>query len=81
MTEMKLENVLPSKKLVVSEEAAPFVSRGGRIFSNQVIEADPEIQEGEIVRVVDRKGRMLTMAQAVFTPEELAKIRKMQISS
>jgi uncharacterized protein with predicted RNA binding PUA domain len=81
MTELKLENELPSKKLVVSEEAVPFISRGGRIFSNQVIEADPEIQEGEIVRVVDRKGRVLTIAQAVFTPEELARIRQVRISS
>lgn len=75
MTEMKLENELQIKKLVVSEEAIPFVSRGGHIFSNQVIEADPEIREGEIVRVVDRRGQMLTMAQAAFTPEEMIKTR------
>jgi conserved protein with predicted RNA binding PUA domain len=80
MTEIESEE-LPSKKLVVSEEAVPFVSRGGRIFSNQVLEADPEIGEGEIVRIVDRKGRVLTLAQAVFTPEELAKIRRIRASS
>jgi conserved protein with predicted RNA binding PUA domain len=81
MIELKTEYELPSKKLVVSDEAIPFVSRGGHIFSNQVIEADSEIREGEIVRVMDRKGRVLTLAQAAFTPEEMAKIRQMRISS
>ena len=56
---------MPSKRLVVSDEAAPFIARGGRIFGMQVINADLDIREGDEILVVDRKNRVLTLAQAI----------------
>lgn len=50
------------KSIVISDAAVPFVARGGRVFSRQVISSDPGIKDGEIVRVVDRKERLLSMA-------------------
>ena len=54
----------------------PFVARGGQIFPSQVIDADPEIQAGEEVLVVDKKDRILATARAFLTPEEMLKIRR-----
>ncbi len=59
------EGLIPSKKLVVSDAALPFVARGGYIFGKQVEDSDLDIEEGEEVLVVDRRGNVLTTARAV----------------
>ena len=48
-------------KIVVSDAAIPFIARGGRLFSGQVIDSDPGIEDGEEVLVVDRKNSPLGM--------------------
>jgi archaeosine-15-forming tRNA-guanine transglycosylase len=53
----------PIKRLIVSDAAVPFVAGGGHIFGRQIIGADPEIVDGDVVLVVDRKNRILTRAQ------------------
>jgi archaeosine-15-forming tRNA-guanine transglycosylase len=59
------EEVMPRKKLVVSDAALPFVARGGYIFGKQVEDSDLDIEEGEEVLVVDKRGNVLTTAKAV----------------
>ena len=76
MSGINVEGEMPGKRLVVSDEAVPFVSRGGRIFLKQVIKIDPEVRSGEVVQVVDRRNHLLTLAKAIFTPEEIDRIRK-----
>jgi len=76
MSETKPDQKAHAKKMVVSDEAVPFVSRGGRIFSGQVVEADVDILEGEEVLVIDKNGRVLTIAQAFLTPDELLQARR-----
>jgi len=76
MPENENECKTQCRKLVVSDEAVPFVARGGRIFPSQVVDADPEILAGEDVLVVDKRDRILTTARAVLTPEEMQKIRR-----
>ena len=76
MDEIDPSNKNPSKRLVVSDEAVAFVSRGGNIFAGQVIDADPEIKPGEEVMVTDRNNRLLTVARAFLTPEEMEQIRR-----
>ncbi len=75
-TEAEREQGMPSCRLVVSDEAVPFVARGGRIFPSQVIYADPEIKSGDRVRVLDRRNRVLAVASAAFTPEEMQEVRR-----
>jgi len=53
------------KRLVVSDAALPFVARGGRIFGKQVVDSDLDIAENEEVLVVDRRGRIVTVAEAL----------------
>jgi archaeosine-15-forming tRNA-guanine transglycosylase len=60
------KELMPHKKLVVSDAALPFVARGGHIFGKQVEGADLNIEEGEEVLVVDKRGNVLTTASAVL---------------
>lgn len=61
------ENAAPRrKKLVISDAAVPFVARGGRVFSHQVIDADLDIADGEEVLVVDRNNHVITTARAML---------------
>ena len=46
-------------KVVVSDAAVPFIARGGRLFSGQVISSDPGIEDGEEVLVVDKRNNPL----------------------
>jgi len=50
-------------KVVVSDAAIPFISRGGMLFSGQVIASDPGIENGEEVLLVDRKNNPLRRVQ------------------
>ncbi|NYT01714.1 MAG: hypothetical protein GKC10_03010 [Methanosarcinales archaeon] len=76
MSETKSISETPARRLVVSDEARPFVSRGGRIFSRQVVEEDADIAEGQEVLVTDRDGRVLARAMAFLTPKELQHQRR-----
>jgi archaeosine-15-forming tRNA-guanine transglycosylase len=50
-------------KVVVSDAAISFIARGGRLFSGQVIDSDPGIEDGDEVLVVDRKNNPLGRVQ------------------
>ncbi len=50
-------------KVVVSDAAVSFIARGGRLFSGQVRDSDPGIEEGEEVLVVDKKNHPLGRVQ------------------
>jgi archaeosine-15-forming tRNA-guanine transglycosylase len=50
------------KRVVISDAAVPFVARGGRVFSGLVINTDPGINDGDIVRVMDRSEHLLSTA-------------------
>ncbi len=52
------------KKVVVSDAAIPFVARGGRIFSKQVLIADPDVDVGDEVIVLDKNNRIISVARA-----------------
>ena len=44
----------------------PFVARGGRIFGQQVIDADLDIADGEEVLVVDKNDHVIITARAML---------------
>jgi archaeosine-15-forming tRNA-guanine transglycosylase len=50
-------------RVVISDAAVPFVARGGRLFTGQVIASDPGIEDGEQVLVVDKKNHPIRMVQ------------------
>ena len=55
------------RRVVIKDAAVPFVARGGRLFSRQVIESDPGVENGELVSIVDRKDNHLGEMQIYFT--------------
>jgi len=59
LTEEKGISELPQKRITISDEAIPFVARGGRIFHRLVVRSDPGIEDGEHVLVVDRRDNPL----------------------
>lgn len=55
-----------ASRVVISDAAVPFVARGGRLFSRQVIASDPGIEDGDDVLVVDRRNNPVRMIK-IFT--------------
>jgi uncharacterized protein with predicted RNA binding PUA domain len=66
----------PRLRVVASEDAAPFVAKGGNLFAKHVLSADPEIRAGEEVLVVDALDRLLATGTAVLAPEEMLQIKR-----
>ncbi|MDD3246645.1 MAG: pseudouridine synthase [Methanosarcina sp.] len=68
-----VHRLLPGKRLrvVVSEDAAPFVEAGKTAFAKHVIEIDPELRAGEEVLVTDKADRLLATGQLLLSPAEL----------
>lgn len=68
-----IHRLLPGKKLrvIVSDDAAPFVEAGKTAFAKHVIEIDPELRAGEEVLITDRTDRLLATGQLLLSPAEV----------
>ena len=68
-----IHNLLPGKRLrvIISEEAAPFVEKGKTAFTKHVVEIDPELRAGEEVLVTDEADRLLATGQLLLSPGEI----------
>ena len=66
----------PHLRVVASEDAAPFVAKGGNVFAKHVLSVDEEIRAGEEVLVVDSQDRLLATGTAVLAPEEMLQIKR-----
>jgi uncharacterized protein with predicted RNA binding PUA domain len=61
----------PNQRVVVCEDAAPFVSKGKTAFAKHVIDLDPELRTGEEVLVVDEQDKLLATGQLLFSVPEI----------
>jgi len=66
----------PRLRVIASDDAAPFVAKGGNVFARHVLGVDPEIRAGEEVLVVDSRDRLLATGTAVLAPEEMLQIKR-----
>lgn len=66
----------PRLRVVASDDAAPFVARGGNLFAKHVLCVDPEVRAGDEVLVVDSSDRLLATGTAVLSPEEMLQIKR-----
>ncbi|AKB26618.1 tRNA-guanine(15) transglycosylase [Methanosarcina sp. MTP4] len=68
-----LHGHLPGKRLrvVVCEDAAPFVAKGKTAFAKHVVSLDPELRAGDEVLVTDENDRLLATGQLLLSPEEV----------
>jgi len=69
----RLYDYLPSERLrvMVSDEAAPYVAKGGTAFARHVVQVDPEIRAGEEILVVDEEGRLIATGKVLLSPQEM----------
>ncbi|MDM7940842.1 MAG: pseudouridine synthase [Methanothrix sp.] len=68
MSEVERSHRTSMGRVVVNDAAVPFVARGGRVFSGQVVKYDPGLEDGEVVQVVDRKNNVLSIAEYYTAP-------------
>jgi uncharacterized protein with predicted RNA binding PUA domain len=61
---------------VASDDAAPFIVKGGNLFAKHVVSVDEEIRAGEEVLVVDSQDRLLATGTTVLAPEEMLQIKR-----
>lgn len=61
----------PNLRVVVCEDAVPFVSKGKTAFSKHVIGIDQNLRAGEEVLVVDESDELLATGQLLYSPEEI----------
>jgi conserved protein with predicted RNA binding PUA domain len=66
----------PHLRVVASDDAAPFVAKGGNLFAKHVLSVDEEVRSGEEVLVVDSLDRLLATGTAVLAPEEMLQIKR-----
>jgi len=66
----------PRLRVTASDDAAPFIVKGGNLFAKHVVSLDPDIRAGEEVLVVDRKDLLLATGKAVLAPEEMLQMKR-----
>ncbi len=66
----------PRLRVVVNEDAAPFVARGKTLFAKHVVAADREIRPAEEVMIVDGNDNLLASGKAILTGEEMLAFKR-----
>jgi len=61
----------PAFRVVVNEDAAPFVSQGKTAFARHVVEADEELRPRDEVLVTDENDVLLAVGRALLSPREM----------
>lgn len=74
----RLHSLFPAPRLRVtaSDDAAPFIVKGGNLFARHVASMDPDIRAGEEVLVVDSKDMLLATGKAALAPEEMLQMKR-----
>lgn len=61
----------PRLRVMVSDDAAPFVARGRSVFAKHIVAADSEIRPAEEVLIVDQRDCLLASGKALLMGEEM----------
>jgi uncharacterized protein with predicted RNA binding PUA domain len=61
----------PRQRVIVCEDAVPFVSKGKTAFAKHVLELDENLRSGEEVLVVDEQDRLLATGQLLLSVPEI----------
>ncbi|MCD1295927.1 pseudouridine synthase [Methanocella sp. CWC-04] len=74
----KLKEVLPfpQKRVIMNDDAAPFVAKGKTAFAKFVLDCDPEIRALEEVLLVDKDDNLLGTGQARLSAQEMKDFNK-----
>jgi len=69
--EMKKLLRSPKRRVILMDEAVPFVEMGKSVFAKFVRNCDSEIRPGEEVLIVDRKDRLVAVGKAILSSREM----------
>lgn len=74
----RLKPVLPfpQKRVIMNDDAAPFVAKGKTAFCKFVLDCDPEIRAMEEILLVDRDDNFLATGQALLAAAEIKAFTK-----
>lgn len=74
----KLHSILkyPSMRVVVNDEAVPFIREGKNVFSKFVLECDTEIRPKDEVLIVDKKDALIGIGRTVMNRDETLSFKK-----
>ncbi|SFM88151.1 PUA domain-containing protein [Methanolobus profundi] len=64
----------PASRVVICEDAAPFVSKGKTAFAKHVMAVDPELRAGDEVIIVDDSDAVLATGQLLLSPGEAVRM-------
>ena len=64
------------ERVVVHEDAVPFVREGRSLFSTFVVEADPALVPGASALLVDENDVLLSVGRLVLAPNEMGRLRR-----
>lgn len=62
--------------IIMSEDAAPFVSEGRSIFAKFILEADPMIRANDEILVLDNNKQLIAIAKAVLGAKEMREFER-----
>ncbi len=66
----------PRLRVVVNEDAEPFVKRGRSVFPKFIVDCDPEIRPEEEVIVVNENDDVLAVGRALLSGVEMKRFRR-----
>jgi conserved protein with predicted RNA binding PUA domain len=66
----------PQKRVIMNDDAAPFVAKGKTAFCKFVLDCDPEIRALEEVILVDKDDNLLATGQALLCAAEMKAFKK-----
>ena len=64
------------ERVVVHDDAVPFVREGRSLFSSFVVQADPALVPGASALLVDPEDHFLATGRLVLAPHEMARLRR-----
>ena len=66
----------PASRVVICDDAVPFVSAGKTAFAKHVVAVDPELRAGDEVILVDGKDEILATGQLLLSPAEAIRMER-----
>jgi 7-cyano-7-deazaguanine tRNA-ribosyltransferase len=63
-------------RVVVADDAAPFVAKGRSLFSRFVVSADPTLAPDQTALLVDRADTLLAVGRLLLAPHEMPCLRR-----
>jgi 7-cyano-7-deazaguanine tRNA-ribosyltransferase len=66
----------PMLRVIVKDDAIPFVMEGKNTFCGFIIDADPELRPMDECMVVDKNDKLLAIGRAILVPDEMRAMSK-----